>query len=504
MLFNSLIFLLLFLPVVFAGYRLLLRLQRPWVVLSWLTAASLCFYGAWNPAFVLLLLAHIAMNGLVARALPHRGVFALGVVLNLVVLGVFKYADFFIGSANQVLGTDWSNLGWVLPVGISFFTFTQLAFLADVQSGQRVDRSALRYVLFVTWFPHLVAGPVIHHAQVMPQLERAARHPPRALAVQAGFALFVLGLSKKLLVADPLALYASPVFDAAARGQALDILSAWSGVLAYTLQLYFDFSGYSDMACGLSLMFGVRLPLNFYSPYKAVGIIEFWRRWHITLSRFLRDYLYIPLGGNQRGPWRRHLNVLATMLLGGLWHGASWNFVLWGAVHGALLVAHQAWRRWSPWRLPTWGAVLMTFILVALAWIPFRAADLPSAMRLWDALWQPSSFVGWVAVWQQVQGVWMALGSLGSAIDWIANSGPAAVHVLARGAAVPFLVVGLLIVWWAPNTAQIMGPLVDDKPRGRARLRWRPRPTWAVALGLLLGLCLLNIDRQSPFLYFQF
>jgi hypothetical protein len=294
------------------------------------------------------------------------------------------------------------------------------------------------------------------------------------------------------------------VFDAAARAQALDIVSAWSGVLAYTLQLYFDFSGYSDMACGLSLMFGVRLPLNFYSPYKAVGVIEFWRRWHITLSRFLRDYLYIPLGGNRHGPWRRHLNVLATMVLGGLWHGASWNFVLWGAAHGALLIGHQAWRRWSPWRLPMVAAVSLTFTLVALAWIPFRAADLPSALRLWDALWEPATFVGWGPAWQQAQALLGMLAGVGTFLDWLVQSGPSTVHALARGAAVPALVLGLGIVWLAPNTAQLIGPLVDEPPRRGAWLRWRPQAAWAGVLGLLLGICLLQIDRQSPFLYFQF
>ena len=522
MLFNSLLFLLLFLPLVFLGYRMLLGTGRPALVLGWLSLASLCFYAAWAPAFVGLLLLHVAANGLLARWLPHRGVFAAAIVANLAVLGLFKYADFLVQTVNQLSAAGLPSPQLVLPVGISFFTFTQIAFLADLQRGLKADRSPLRYLLFVTWFPHLVAGPVIHHARVMPQLERAARRPPRALAVQAGLTLFVLGLAKKVLLADTLAGPADAAFEAARAGTSLDIASAWSGVLAYTLQLYFDFSGYSDMACGLSLMFGVRLPLNFHSPYRAVGIIEFWRRWHMTLSRFLRDYLYIPLGGSRCSPWRHRVNLMATMVLGGLWHGASWNFVLWGAVHGVMLVLHQAWRSLSPWRLPTALAVPLTFVLVALAWIPFRAADLDSAARMWSGLWDPATFTGW-STWidHQAQRI-SALGSSEGIIERLTRAQPVTLRELSLGAAVPMLGLGLLIVWVLPNTAQIMGPLVAERDIRQLRsgndtntnagiatsttrrIRWRPTGTWALTAGVLLGLCLLNLNRQSPFLYFQF
>lgn len=512
MLFNSLLFLLLFLPLVVLGYRGLLVAGRPVLVLGWLTLASLCFYAAWAPAFVGLLLVHVAVNGTLARFLPNRGVFVFGVVANLAVLGLFKYAGFLAQTVNQLTAIGLPSPGWVLPVGISFFTFTQIAFLADVQRGLKADRSPLRYLLFVTWFPHLVAGPVIHHAQVMPQLERAARRPPRPLAVQAGLALFVLGLAKKVLLADSLAGPADAAFEAARQGTVPDIASAWSGVLAYTLQLYFDFSGYSDMACGLSLMFGVRLPLNFYSPYRAVGIIEFWRRWHMTLSRFLRDYLYIPLGGRRCSPTRHRFNLMATMVLGGLWHGASWNFVLWGALHGVMLVLHQAWRALSPWRVPAVLAVPLTFLLVAWAWIPFRAADLETAARLWWALWDPATFAGWPAWWAHHAQQGAALSSLQGAVEALTRAPVYNLRELALGAAVPLIALGILVVWALPNTAQIMGPLVEEARnpvshrarRRRLRMRWRPNTPWALALGGLLGLCLLNLNRQSPFLYFQF
>ena len=355
MLFNSFVFIFVFLPLTLAGFFLLGRF-RPGLAAAWLTAASLVFYGWWNPLYVGLLVLSICFNyacGVaIARATAgndkrrSQRMLIFAVAANLGVLAYYKYANFFLASINPVSGTALSLGEIVLPLGISFFTFTQIAFLADAYYGKVREYSFVHYGLFVTYFPHLIAGPVLHHAEMMPQFAQPATYRFSFENAAVGITIFVIGLFKKVMLADEIGVYAKPVFDTAATGVELTALEAWCGALAYTLQLYFDFSGYSDMAIGLSRLFGVVLPLNFHSPYKAVNIIAFWRRWHMTLSRFLRDYLYIPLGGNRRGVARRYAALLITMVLGGLWHGAGWTFVLWGTLHGVYLVksrvAHAA------------------------------------------------------------------------------------------------------------------------------------------------------------------
>ena len=326
MLFNSYSFIFLFLPVVLLGYFAIGRRSHLAVVV-WLTLASLVFYafGGWQ--FVPLLLVSIAFNYgvgylLIARKLGLRARFAVlttGVAGDLLVLGIFKYAGFFAANLDALLSTG-LMVNIVLPVGVSFYTFTQIAFLVDAYRGQVARYALPHYALFVTYFPHLIAGPILHHRDMIPQFERAEKRPDPHL-ILCGLIIFAIGLFKKTCLADgiqPLVAQAfgpaTPTFD-----------QAWIGVLAYTFQLYFDFSGYSDMAIGMSLMFGIFLPLNFNSPYKATSIIDFWRRWHMTLSQFLRDYVYIPLGGNRRGRILRYVNLMITMLLGGLWHGAAWT-----------------------------------------------------------------------------------------------------------------------------------------------------------------------------------
>jgi D-alanyl-lipoteichoic acid acyltransferase DltB (MBOAT superfamily) len=316
------------------------------------------------------------------------------VAANLAVLAYFKYADFLIGSVNAAFGRQLSDLHVALPLGISFYTFTQIAYLVDVQSGKAVERSPTRYALFVAYFPHLVAGPVLHHAQMMPQFKQPDVYRPQLRNGVMGMGFLLLGLAKKVLIADSFAPIANQLFEQAASGTVATEL-AWRGVLAYTLQIYFDFSGYSDMAVGLSRLFNIRLPYNFDSPYKALSIIDFWRRWHMTLSAFLRDYLYIALGGNRKGKIRRYGNLLATMLLGGLWHGASWTFVAWGGLHGIYLIINHGWRwlrsqlGWSAENLNplTLGAMhlaasLLTLLCVIVAWVFFRAGSFYAATRV--------------------------------------------------------------------------------------------------------------------------
>ena len=409
MLFTTTTFVLLFLPVVLIGFFLLGR-RWPSAAAAWLFAASVFFYGYWMPVFTLLLLSSIAVNfitGLaIARALASKArllswnastVYLVGgLAFNLGLLAYFKYANFFVDNLNAVLGVDWRLGEIILPIGISFYTFTQIAFLVDTWHGKVAEFRAVHYGLFVTYFPHLVAGPVLHHAQMMPQFAQPAVYRFDAGNFSAGLFIFLVGLFKKVVLADGVAPYADAVFNPADLGQVPSIEEAWLAAVAYTMQLYFDFSGYSDMAIGLSWMFNIRLPFNFDSPYKATSISEFWRRWHISLSTFLRDYLYIALGGNRRGEIRRYLNLGATMVLGGLWHGASWSFVLWGTLHGVYLMVNHGFKAlavragWLAsletslgYRLTGWA---LTMLAVIVAWVFFRAQTLEGALLMLAAM----------------------------------------------------------------------------------------------------------------------
>ena len=406
MLFTTSTFFLLYLPIVLAGYYALGRVT-PLGGAGWLLAASLFFYGWWMPQFTLLLVASIAVNFGVGLAMQRcwrlgrsggaRRWLIAGVGFDLVVLGIFKYANFFIGSLNAVLGSRLPAAAVILPIGISFYTFTQIAYLADTYQRKVTEGRWIHYGVFVTYFPHLVAGPVLHHAQMMPQFADASVYRLRADRLIGGLAIFALGLAKKVILADGIAPYADAIFDPTDLGLQPSGAEAWLGALAYTLQLYFDFSGYSDMAIGLSWMFNIRLPFNFDSPYKALNISEFWRRWHMTLSAFLRDYLYVPLGGNRKGPVRRYVNLALTMLLGGLWHGAAWTFVVWGALHGFGLAAERIWaerprpegaKEWKP-STRLWFGRFLTFQIVCLGWVFFRAPTLTDAFHVLGRLLHP-------------------------------------------------------------------------------------------------------------------
>ena len=338
MLFSSYIFLFVFLPVTLSGFCLLARFMGPKPAKLWLTMSSLVFYGWWNPVYVLLIVASMLFNFWFGRQIGRAvgagrsgGLLLFwGVTANLLLLGYYKYANFFVGNVNVLCGTHWSLGRILLPLGISFFTFTQIAYLVDASRGVVCEYDLGDFLLFITFFPHLIAGPIIHHSEMMPQFRESKTYHFQWENLAVGLGIFSIGLFKKVVIADGLSPHVADVFGAAAAGNSLYGTDAWAGVLSYTFQIYFDFSGYSDMAIALARMFGIILPLNFNSPYKAVNIIEFWRRWHMTLSRFLRDYLYIPLGGNRHGKFRRYLNLILTMGIGGLWHGAAWTFVLWG------------------------------------------------------------------------------------------------------------------------------------------------------------------------------
>jgi D-alanyl-lipoteichoic acid acyltransferase DltB (MBOAT superfamily) len=518
MLFNSYVFIFAFLPVTLAGFFLLGRIG-PRYAAAWLTLASLFFYGWWNPLYVGLLVLSIGFNyfcgTVIGRAVSSGAqghaklTLIAAIAANLALLAYYKYANFFLSSVNQLAGTTWSFGDIILPLGISFFTFTQIAFLADVYLGKAREYNFVHYGLFVTYFPHLIAGPVLHHAEMMPQFERAATYRFSFENAAVGLTIFAIGLFKKVMLADPMGGYARPVFDAASSGVTLTALEAWGGALAYTFQLYFDFSGYSDMAIGLSRLFGVVLPLNFHSPYKAVNIIDFWRCWHMTLSRFLRDYLYVPLGGNRMGPQRRYLNLMITMVLGGLWHGAGWTFVLWGALHGGYLAINHAWhalRRRLGHDLNQSGsaaraaACLLTFAAVVIAWVVFRASDMHAATAMLQAMAGINGVVlpdFWLPKW----------GAFG---QWLVARGVVFgdTRDLVTGGLINWIWILLLVVWCAPNTQQLLaahGPALGLPPETRrARLIWRPTAVFAAIAVTLFILSLFNLHRQSEFLYFQF
>jgi D-alanyl-lipoteichoic acid acyltransferase DltB (MBOAT superfamily) len=514
MLFNSYAFLLVYLPVTLAGFFWVGRWGKG-AGAAWLAACSLFFYAWWDYRYLALLLGSICANylagGYIARhASSQKGKRALigAVAINLGLLAYYKYADFFLSSANAVLGTEWPLLGILLPIGISFFTFTQIAFLADAYAGKVNECRFIYYVLFVTYFPHLIAGPVLHHREMMPQFDEDRNYRFNSSNIAVGLTIFAIGLAKKVLIADNLAVHVSPLFAPQAADPSL--LAAWGGALAYTFQLYFDFSGYSDMAIGLSRLFGVRLPLNFASPYKAHNISEFWRRWHMTLSRFLRDYLYIPLGGNRHGPVRRHFNLLTTMVLGGLWHGAGLNFVIWGALHGIVLVINHAWQELCAGfsvRLPAWLARLLgltlTFVCVVFAWVYFRAPDIASANRIVLGMLGAHGVALPDAIASRLGALWPLLQGMG--VSSFLGGGGAFVEAWA------WVVLGALLAFFCPNTQEIMArhePALAEKgallmPSHR-HFAWQIDRRHAVLAGFLFAIGILALSRPTEFLYFQF
>jgi len=478
MLFNSYPFIFLFLPVALAGYFALGRLGNLAAVI-WLALASLAFYSFSNWPFVALLLASIAFNYgigwlLIERRLRDRtrlAVATVGIAGDLVVLGIFKYGGFLAANLNAVFSIRFT-VDILLPVGISFYTFTQIAFLVDAFRGKVARYRLPHYALFVTYFPHLIAGPILHHRDMIPQFESAQAKRPDPHLILCGLIIFAIGLFKKTCLADGI----QPMVSLAFGANTPSFDQAWIGALAYTFQLYFDFSGYSDMAIGISLMFGVFLPLNFNSPYQARNIIDFWRRWHMTLSQFLRDYLYVPLGGNRHGRILRYVNLMLTMALGGLWHGAAWTFVIWGVLHGAYLCINHAWNHFGPAVAPRFApeangaAFVLTFLSVVVAWVFFRADSLASAMYVLARMADPTQ---------------VTFGR---------------VEMLDTG----LILIYAAIAWFAPNTQAIMGYDHQNRSVGEALGAWRIRPALLYASAAVLAFGILGIQQHSEFIYFRF
>jgi alginate O-acetyltransferase complex protein AlgI len=478
MLFSSTIFVFAFLPITLLVFMALARAPSRLPAVAWLAGCSVVFY-AWSTLPHLAVLGgSIVGNYLFARILAARRTKALLVVglgANLAVLCVFKYLDFFVHSVAAVAHLPAPDLALALPLAISFFTFQQIAYLVDVHGGRPPAPNFAYYALFVTFFPHLVAGPILHHADIIPQFQKTETFRFSRFNLLLGVAIFSVGLYKKVMLADGIALYVAPGFESV--GAHPPLFLAWSGALAYALQIYFDFSGYSDMAIGLGRIFGVRLPLNFHSPYKAENIVSFWRRWHMTLSRFLRDYLYVPLGGNRKGRFRRYGNLMITMLLGGLWHGAAWTFVIWGGLHGLYLVVNHVWhgvrRRAFGWdgRSSTivgrWLGRGLTLLAVVVAWVFFRAKDLGAALSVLHGM-------------AGLNGV-DTMSALGDTYLWIG--------------------ILLAVVWLMPNTQQLFArwqPAFDYPRDGVPPLalatHWAVRPAMVTTLvvSVLVALAVLS------------
>jgi alginate O-acetyltransferase complex protein AlgI len=502
MLFNSYEFLFAYLPIVFLGYFFLAPKSTK-IAALWLALASLFFYGWWNPKYVALLLCSIGFNFwagiLIAKGAgtpQGKSFLSIAVVANLILLAVYKYANFFVETVSSFGGT-FSTLDIVLPLGISFFTFTQITFLVDVYRGKAREFNLIHYVLFVTWFPHLVAGPVLHHKQMMPQFSLPETYKPSLESIAVGLTIFSIGLFKKVVLADQFALYGNPVFDAAKTGAPMAFLEAWAGALTYSLQLYFDFSGYSDMAIGLSRIFNVKLPLNFNSPYKAPNIIEFWRRWHMTLSAFLRDYLYLPLGGNRKGPARRYINLMTTMILGGLWHGAGWNFVLWGFLHGIYLVINHGWQAFGSKRSLGRFGVLLTFIVVVIAWVPFRATDFATTINMLKGM----AGMNGISLTPYLEDTLSSF--TGSNVLF---NGFAPITNISSKSMTIWVPLGLLIVWKMPNSQELMAKFSPawDTVSNTPKNAWLPTRRNAVISGLIFATSVIAFKQNSPFLYFQF
>jgi alginate O-acetyltransferase complex protein AlgI len=513
MLFNSYVFLFVFLPLAVTGYYASARLFGPVTARIWLCIASFVFYGWWNPAFLLLLLSSIAFNYLISRRLPgdnktavrYQGaILFVGVTANLLLLFYFKYLFPLLGFLRDLGWVSIDSGSVILPIGISFFTFTQIGFLVDCRQGQVPDRGLINYVLFVTFFPHLIAGPILHHREIMPQFARDETYRLRAQNIAVGLTLFSVGLAKKALLADSISTWVENGFSALLH---ISALKAWSVALGYSMQLYFDFSGYSDMAIGLGVLFAIRMPLNFNSPYQSLSIIDFWQRWHITLTRYLtlllfnpmalriarrRQRLGLPLNRRGSATAMGFLTMIAfptftTVLIAGIWHGAGLTFALYGALHGCYLTINHGWRTFHrPYAPPPslsgsavysiiWR-VLLTYLSVLVAQIAFRA---PSVSAAWGLL---GSMAG-------TNGIGAHVSS-----DFVSHTA--------------FILALMIVAFGFPNIYQILGnyspALSAVKPMKRSSLTWRPDWRTATAVGLLLALSVLLSQRSAQFLYFQF
>jgi algI len=458
LLFNSYVFIFVFLPLVFFVYFFLNKKRLSNLAKAFLVSASLFFYAYWSVYYLPILLGSIIFNFFISKFLAKhqsKAILIFGIVCNLALLGYFKYADFLISNLNAIANTNLSLLHIALPLALSFVTFQQIAYLVDSYNKQTKENSFLNYCLFITFFPQLIAGPIVHHKEMMPQFANKFNLIKNYKFIALGLFVFSIGLFKKSVVADTFSIFANAGFDVEGN---LTFLQAWATSLSYTFQLYFDFSGYCDMAIGLALLFNIRLPINFNSPYKALNIQDFWHRWHITLSRFLRDYIYIPLGGNRGGQSRTYLNLFLVFLIGGLWHGAAWTFVVWGALHGVAIVIHRCWQKLN-FKLNKIIAWIITFNFVNFTWIFFRAKSFEDAMKV-------------------IRG--MFFGEFKIDVNYL--------EIL-------FIVLAFLVVLLFKNSMQI----AFDK-----KFKFTIWQIFATSFFLFISILAIRLNNASEFLYFRF
>ncbi|MBO8159728.1 MBOAT family protein [Thermosyntropha sp.] len=483
MLFNSYVYIFAFLPAAFAGYFLLAQKQTR-LARAWLILASLFFYSYWNIKYLPLILVSLGVNYFLGRRIGDKAqedeaeaktLLILGLVFNIGLLGYFKYADFFISNINYLFGAKLPMLHIVLPLAISFFTFQQIAYIVDAYRGEAKEYDLLNYALFITFFPQLIAGPIVHHKEMMPQFMDERNKYINFENMARGLFIFSIGLFKKVMIADTFAYWANWGFDGTYQ---LTFFEAWITSLSYTFQLYFDFSGYTDMAIGAALLFNIKLPVNFNSPYKALNIQDFWRRWHMTLSRFLRDYIYIPLGGNRKGELLTYRNLMITFLIGGLWHGAGWNFVFWGFLHGLALIIHRLWKK-TGIRMPNILAWFITFNFVNAAWVFFRA-------KTWhDAIKVLRGMIG-------LNGVVLPVNLEGKIVFLDKLPYPYGSFTLQNTMeASLYILLALIVVLTCRNSVELKD-------------RFKPNLAYALIIGFLAFVSIIHLTNVTQFLYFNF
>ena len=482
MLFNSYEFIFIFLPFTFFIYFFLLNKRLITGAKGFLVFASLFFYSWWNILYLPLILSSMLFNYVVGNSLNEnfkkvrvskKALLTFGVISNLSLLGYFKYSDFFINNFNLISDSNIELLHLALPLAISFFTFQQIAYLVDSYRGETKEYDFLNYALFVTFFPQLIAGPIVHHGEMMPQFASKWNLVKNYKNIAAGLFIFSIGLFKKVVIADTFATFATNGFD---KAETLNMLEAWATSLSYTFQLYFDFSGYTDMAIGIALLFNIRLPINFNSPYKAKDIQDFWRRWHITLSRFLKDYIYIPLGGNRVSSFRVYANLMTTFILGGLWHGAGWTFIFWGFLHGGALVIHRAYKSFG-FTMNSILAWFITFNFINISWVFFRAKEWDDAIKVL------SSMLGGVIMldyhWKEKL----------SFLD--VSFGPWMQNIYADKYLLMYLLISILLILLFKNTSELLKSYKTSKTT----------LLWAAILSIY---SILDMNKVSEFLYFNF
>ncbi|WP_394238811.1 MBOAT family O-acyltransferase [Niallia oryzisoli] len=484
MLFNSFDFIFVFLPIVFIVYFFLNKRRLTVASKYWLVASSLFFYSWWNIAYLPLLLISLFFNfalgtllGKEHSRINKKAILVAGIIINSAFLGYYKYSDFFILTVNSAFDSNIALLKLALPLAISFFTFEQIIYLVDSYRGETKDYTLLDYSLFVTFFPKLIAGPIVYHNEIIPQFMSNRKKFINWKNISMGFFIFSIGMFKKVAIADTFAIWATQGFD---QAESLTFIEGWITSLAYTFQLYFDFSGYCDMAIGISLMFNIQLLMNFNSPYKSLDIQDFWRRWHITLGRFLTQYIYIPLGGSRKGKARTYINVLIIFFISGFWHGAGWAFIFWGIMHGVAMCMNRFWKA-QGFRLPKIIAWFITFNFVNVAWVFFRATSFDDALKVLKGMFGFNGFT----LPDYLNGKLSVLNQYG-----IQYSTYFIDHIEIMKASV-LIIVAFVIILALKNSIELMK-------------NFRPTVTVSIFIAALFVYCVINLNKISEFLYFNF